>query len=60
MAASVPRRAKPGGRLKARPHKNVSPPLERERDRLDIAIIARNAKRLHREALDTLEYQRVR
>lgn len=33
---------------------------QQERDRRDIAIIERNAKRLNREALDTLEYQRVR
>ena len=35
--------------------------LEREaRDRHDVRIIGRNAKRLNREALDTLGYQRVR
>ena len=35
--------------------------LEREaRDRRDVQIIERNAKRLNREALDTLGYQRVR
>ena len=56
----MPRRAKPGGRLESQTPKNLSPAFKRERDRLDIAIIARNAKRLHREALDTLEYQRVR
>lgn len=33
---------------------------QQERDRRDIAIIDRNAKRLNREALETLEYQRVR
>ena len=35
--------------------------LERDaRDRRDIGIINRNAGRLNREAMDTLEYQRVR
>jgi metal-responsive CopG/Arc/MetJ family transcriptional regulator len=34
--------------------------LERDvRDKRDIAIINRNAGRLNREAMDTLEYQRV-
>jgi len=34
--------------------------LEREeRERRDLEIINRNAKRLNREALDTLEYQRL-
>lgn len=34
--------------------------LEREaRDNQDIKIIDRNAKRLNREALDTLKYQRM-
>jgi metal-responsive CopG/Arc/MetJ family transcriptional regulator len=34
--------------------------LERQvRDRKDIAIIERNAKRLNRDAMDTLEYQRL-
>jgi metal-responsive CopG/Arc/MetJ family transcriptional regulator len=34
--------------------------LEREaRDRTDIAIIDRNADRLNREAMDTLEYQQL-
>ena len=34
--------------------------LERDvRDRRDIEIINRNAERLNREAMDTLEYQRV-
>ena|SRR2546427_12638310 len=34
--------------------------LERDvRDRRDIGIINRNAGRLNREAMDTLEYQRV-
>lgn len=34
--------------------------LERDaRDRRDIGIINRNAERLNREALDTLEYQQV-
>ena len=34
--------------------------LERqERDRKDLAIIERHAKRLNREALDTLGYQRI-
>src|SRR5260370_26560422 len=34
--------------------------LERQmRDRRDIEIINRNAKRLNREALDTLEYQQL-
>jgi metal-responsive CopG/Arc/MetJ family transcriptional regulator len=34
--------------------------LERkERDQRDLDIIDRNAKRLNREALDTLEYQRL-
>ena len=34
--------------------------LEREaRDRKDIEIINRNAKRLNREAMDTLTYQEV-
>ena len=34
--------------------------LEREeRDRRDLEIIDRNAKRLNREAMDTLEYQRL-
>lgn len=34
--------------------------LEREaRDRKDIEIIRRNAKRLNREAMDTLGYQRL-
>jgi metal-responsive CopG/Arc/MetJ family transcriptional regulator len=31
----------------------------RERDRRDIEIINRNAKRLTREALDALDYQRL-
>ena len=30
-----------------------------ERDRLDIAIINKNAKRLNQEAADTLEYQQI-
>jgi metal-responsive CopG/Arc/MetJ family transcriptional regulator len=30
-----------------------------ERDRRDVEIINRNAKRLNREALDTLEYQKL-
>ena len=30
-----------------------------ERDRRDIEIINRNAERLNREAMDTLEYQRL-
>jgi hypothetical protein len=30
-----------------------------ERDRRDIDIINRNAERLNREALDTLEYQQL-
>jgi metal-responsive CopG/Arc/MetJ family transcriptional regulator len=35
--------------------------LERQaRDRKDIAIIDRNAERLNREAMDTLEYQQLR
>jgi hypothetical protein len=34
--------------------------LDRQaRDHRDLAIIARNAKRLNREAEDTLEYQRI-
>jgi hypothetical protein len=34
--------------------------LEREaRDKKDIEIIERNAKRLNREAMDTLKYQQV-
>jgi metal-responsive CopG/Arc/MetJ family transcriptional regulator len=34
--------------------------LERQaRDQRDIEIIARNADRLNREAMDTLEYQRI-
>lgn len=34
--------------------------LEREaRDRRDIEIIDRNAERLNREAMDTLEYQQL-
>jgi len=34
--------------------------IEREkRDQRDLEIIDRNAKRLNREALDTLEYQRL-
>jgi hypothetical protein len=34
--------------------------LERQaRDRRDIELINRNAERLNREALDTLEYQRL-
>ena len=34
--------------------------IERQfRDRKDIEIIDRNAERLNREALDTLEYQRL-
>lgn len=34
--------------------------LERQaRDRKDIEIIERNAERLNREALDTLEYQQL-
>jgi metal-responsive CopG/Arc/MetJ family transcriptional regulator len=34
--------------------------LEREkRDQRDLEIIERNAERLNREALDTLEYQRL-
>jgi metal-responsive CopG/Arc/MetJ family transcriptional regulator len=33
---------------------------KRARDRRDIEIIDRNAKGLNREALDTLEYQRIR
>jgi metal-responsive CopG/Arc/MetJ family transcriptional regulator len=34
--------------------------LERQsRDRRDVAIIERNAKRLNREAEDTLGYQRI-
>ena len=34
--------------------------LERqERDRKDIEIINRNAERLNREAMDTLEYQKT-
>ena len=34
--------------------------LERQtRDRKDIAIIERNAERLNRDAMDTLEYQRL-
>ena len=34
--------------------------LEREqRDRSDIAIINRNARRLNREACETLEYQKL-
>ena len=32
---------------------------QQARDRRDIAIIERNAKRLNREAQDTLEYQRT-
>jgi metal-responsive CopG/Arc/MetJ family transcriptional regulator len=32
---------------------------QQARDRKDIAIIERNAKRLNREAQDTLEYQRT-
>lgn len=32
---------------------------QQARDRKDIAIIQRNAKRLNREAQDTLEYQRT-
>jgi metal-responsive CopG/Arc/MetJ family transcriptional regulator len=32
---------------------------QQARDRNDIAIIERNAKRLNREAQDTLEYQRI-
>jgi metal-responsive CopG/Arc/MetJ family transcriptional regulator len=35
--------------------------LERQaRDRKDVEIIDRNAKRLNREAMDTLEYQQLR
>jgi metal-responsive CopG/Arc/MetJ family transcriptional regulator len=35
--------------------------LERQaRDRKDVEIINRNAERLNREAMDTLEYQRLR
>jgi metal-responsive CopG/Arc/MetJ family transcriptional regulator len=35
--------------------------LERQaRDRRDVEIINRNAERLNREALDTLEYQQLR
>jgi metal-responsive CopG/Arc/MetJ family transcriptional regulator len=30
-----------------------------ERDRRDVEIINRNAKRLNREAMDTLEYQQL-
>jgi hypothetical protein len=30
-----------------------------ERDRRDIQIINRNAERLNREAMDTLEYQQL-
>ena len=30
-----------------------------ERDRRDVEIINRNAERLNREAMDTLEYQQV-
>ena len=34
--------------------------LERQaRDRTDLEIIARNAKRLNRDAMDTLEYQQL-
>jgi metal-responsive CopG/Arc/MetJ family transcriptional regulator len=33
---------------------------QQARDRRDIAIIGRNAKRLNREAQDTLDYQRIR
>lgn len=32
---------------------------QRERDRRDIAIIDKNAKRLNREAADVLEYQKL-
>jgi len=41
--------------------KNRSALLERAlvRDRRDIQIIGRNAERLNREALDTLEYQKL-
>jgi hypothetical protein len=31
----------------------------KKRDQRDLEIIDRNAKRLNREALDTLEYQRL-
>jgi metal-responsive CopG/Arc/MetJ family transcriptional regulator len=35
--------------------------LDRQaRDRKDVAVIDRNAERLNREALDTLEYQQLR
>jgi hypothetical protein len=46
-----------------RPHKNRSPkPAQSDRnvrERSDIEIIERNATRLNREAMDTLEYQEL-
>jgi hypothetical protein len=33
--------------------------MRRERDRRDLEIINRNAKRLNREAMDTLGYQQL-
>ena len=56
----------PVTRRAGRVDENRSAPLERAafaylegRDGQDIEIINRNAKRLNREALDTLGYQRI-